>query len=280
MADRLQRVLRRPPRAGDPGGALRHLAGAAGRPGGLRTSWPDARRLDQRAVRRFLPNGEATEEWPAGVAAVDQVLREGFEVTPGITLLYGENGAGKSTLVEAFAIAFGLSREGGSRSAMHSTRETESALHEWLTLERGIAGARWGFFLRAESMHGFYSYLEDNPGGADPRFHEMSHGESFLEILRTRFDSPGFYALDEPEAALSFSGQLALAGAMHDVAAPGGQLVCATHSPLLAAIPDARILEIGAWGIRETTYQDLELVGLWRDYLEAPQRFLRHVLED
>ena len=59
-------------------------------------------------------------------------------------------------------------------------------------------------------MHGFYSYLEDNPGRQDPRFHEMSHGESFLALLRTRFDSPGFYCLDEPEAALSFSGQLAL----------------------------------------------------------------------
>ena len=238
-------------------------------------------RGDRRAVRRFSPNGYATDEWPAGVAAVDQVLREGFEVTPGITLLYGENGAGKSTLVEAFAMAFGLSREGGSRSAMHSTRESESPLHEWLTMERSIGGPRWGYFLRAESMHGFYSYLEDNPTPrGEPRFHEMSHGESFLEILRTRFDAPGFYALDEPEAALSFTGQLALVGAMHDLAAAGSQLVCATHSPVLAALPGARLLEVGPWGIRQTTYADLELVGLWRDYLAAPQRFLHHVLED
>lgn len=205
-------------------------------------------------------------------------LREGFEVTPGITLLYGENGAGKSTLVQAFAIAFGLSREGGTPYAQHSTRDTESALHQWLRMERSAGGSKWGFFIRAESMHGLYSYLEDHGGDLD--LHAMSHGESFLALLRTRFDAPGFYCLDEPEAALSFGGQLALLGTMHDLAATGAQFVCATHSPLLASVPDARLLEVGDWGIRETTYADLELVGHWRAYLEDPPRYLRHVLDD
>jgi predicted ATPase len=236
--------------------------------------------FDRRPVRAFVPNGHATGEWPAGIAAVDQVLREGFEVTSGVTLLYGENGAGKSTLVEAFAIAFGLSREGGSRNARHGTRDTESPLHDWLRMERSAGGTHWGFFLRAESMHGFYTYLEDHAGGDDPRFHEMSHGESFLALLRTRFDSPGFYCLDEPEAALSFSGQMALLGTMHDIASEGGQLVCATHSPLLASLPGARLLEVGEWGVRETSYDDLELVAHWRRYLDEPGRYLRHVLDD
>lgn len=232
--------------------------------------------LDDRPIRRFVPNGEATSQWPAGMAAVDQVLREGFEVTPGVTLLYGENGAGKSTLVEAFAMVFGLSREGGTPYAQHSTRDSESPLHRWLGTERSPGGSRWGFFLRAESMHGLYTYLDEHGG---PHFHEMSHGESFLEVLRTRFDSPGFYCLDEPEAALSFSGQLALLGTMHDLASAGSQLVCATHSPLLASLPGARLLEVGDWGIRETTYDELELISHWRRYLEDPGRYLRHVIE-
>ena len=56
------------------------------------------------------------------------------------------------------------------------------------------------------------------PGGQphaenrEPRFHEMSHGESFLEVVRSRFDGPGLYVLDEPESALSFSGCLGLVG--------------------------------------------------------------------
>ena len=61
-------------------------------------------------------------------------------------------------------------------------------------------------------MHGFYTYLEGLAPG--PVLHELSHGESFLEVLRTSFDGPGFYVLDEPESALSFSGCLALVGTL------------------------------------------------------------------
>jgi predicted ATPase len=116
------------------------------------------------------------------------------------------------------------------------------------------------------------------PGGRDPEFHKLSHGESFLEILRTRFDSPGLYCLDEPEAALSFTAQIALVATMHEMSQTGAQFVCATHSPLLAALPGAMLLEVGPWGLRPTTYRDLELVAHWSAYLAEPMRYLRHVL--
>ena len=57
----------------------------------------------------------------------------------------------------------------------------------------------------------------------------------------------------------------------------GGQVLCATHSPVLAALPGARILEVGEWGLRRTEYDHLELVRTWRSFLESPQRFLRHL---
>ena len=234
---------------------------------------------DQRTVRRVAPNGYAERgRWPATIPAVSQILDEGLDLPAGVTLLVGENGSGKSTIVEAVAMAFGLSPEGGSTYARHSTRESESDLWRWVQLERSPGASRWGFFLRAETMHGFYTYLEENPGRHDPRFHELSHGESFLEILRTRFDSPGLYCLDEPEAALSFSAQVALVGTMHELAEGGAQIVCATHSPLLAALPGANILEVGEWGVRRAAYEDLELVGHWKSYLAEPMRYLRHVL--
>ena len=230
-------------------------------------------------MRRVVANGYADRaSWPSTIPAVSQLLDEGLELGEGVTLLVGENGTGKSTIVEAVAMAFGLSPEGGSTHAHHSTRSSESDLWRWITLERSAGASRWGFFLRAETMHGFYSYLEANPGPHDPRFHELSHGESFLEILRTRFDSPGLYCLDEPEAALSFSAQIALVATMHELAEGGAQLLCATHSPLLAALPGATILETGSWGIRRSTYDDLELVGHWKAYLAEPMRYLRHVL--
>ena len=225
----------------------------------------------------------APGEWPRTVPAVDQLLREGLTLDKGVTFLVGENGSGKSTIVEAVAMRFGLSPEGGSPQGMHSTRASESPLAGALRLQRGLGATKWGFFLRAETMHGWYSFLEDNPQPAsvrlrDPVFHEMSHGESFIELLRSRFSEPGFYCLDEPEAALSFSSTLALIAVLDQVVAAGGQALCATHSPVLAAMPGATILEVGEWGLRPTTWEELELVQHWRAYLEAPGRYLRHVL--
>ena len=48
-----------------------------------------------------------------------------------------------------------------------------------------------------------------------------------------------------------------------------------THSPVLAALPDADLYELGEWGLRRADYDDLDLVRTWRSFLEAPERFLR-----
>ena len=230
---------------------------------------------------RPLPSGQ----WPATIPAVAQILRDGLELSRGVTFLVGENGSGKSTIVEAVAMAYGLGREGGSTGSRHGTRDSESPLSQSLRLQRGLGSGRWGFFLRAETMHGFYTYLEDNPGSLapdrrEPLFHEISHGESFLEVLARRFDSPGFYCLDEPEAALSFTSMLSLIGTLLDVAERGGQVLCATHSPVLAALPGATLLEVGEWGLRETSWEEMDLVWHWRRFLDSPEAYLRHLRPD
>ena len=245
---------------------------------------PGSRRRREQPVVSVHPAEDVPDlggRWPTSIPAVAQVLREGIDLAPRVTFLVGENGSGKSTIVEGVAIAYGLSPEGGSRNAMHSTRPTESPLSDWLRLRRGVGASRWGFFLRAETMHSFYTYLEANPSTSAPDvpFHEMSHGESFLAILESRFDEPGFYCLDEPEAALSFQSTLALIAVLQRIVDDGGQVLCATHSPVLASFPGARILEVGEWGIRSAEWEDLELVSHWRSFLDAPKRYLRHLLD-
>jgi len=239
-------------------------------------------RLDQRPVRHIAASKSAPTElrdWPGTIPAVAQLLREGLELPPGVTFLVGENGSGKSTLVEGVAGAYGLDLEGGTTHTRHSTRVSESPLHTWLQLSRGVGASRWGFFLRAESMHGYYTFMETIPGGRAPSYHEMSHGESFLALVGTNLDSPGLYCLDEPEAALSFSSILVLVGLLHDLAESGAQVLCATHSPVLCALPGATILEVGEWGYRPSSWEDLVLVQNWRSYLIDPQRYLRHILD-
>ncbi|MFB2597308.1 AAA family ATPase [Herbiconiux sp. P17] len=213
------------------------------------------------------------------VPAVAQLHDVGLDVAPGVTFLVGENGSGKSTVLEGIAMAFGFPAEGGSPNGGASTHRSESPLGDWLKLERGLVSPKWGFFLRAETMHGYYSYLEALPDSPDRDFHEMSHGESFLALLDRKIDSPGFFCLDEPEAALSFGSTLRYLGQLDALAKAGAQIVCATHSPVLASLPGATILELGEWGIRESEWDDLEIVGHWRSFLDAPGRYLRHIID-
>lgn len=218
-------------------------------------------------------------QWPASLPPVAQVLDQGLDLTSA-TVLVGENGSGKSTLVEAIALAYGLSPEGGSTGARHTTRPTESMLSDHLRLVRNAGTSRRGYFLRAETMHGFLTYLETNPStsGPDISFHDMSHGESFLELAVDRFRGHGLWVLDEPESALSFTGCLTLLAVMNDLLAAGNsQIIMSTHSPVLAALPGSQILEAEPWGLRRRAWADLDLVTNLRSFLEAPERYLRHL---
>jgi len=209
------------------------------------------------------------------------MLCEGLELPQGVTVLVGENGSGKSTLVEMLAEAYGLNPQGGSGMArLFRTRESEPGLGTSLIVERGAIRPRWSYFLRADTMHTLYSYLEDNPGRRQERFHEVSHGEGFLEILRTRVNQPGFYLMDEPDAPLSFTACLGLVALLHDLAEAGSQAVVATHSPIVAAIPGASILELGDWGISPARWEDLQLVSAWRRFMTEPASYFRHLLAD
>lgn len=105
-------------------------------------------------------------------------------------------------------------------------------------------------------------------------------GERFLEILRTRVNQAGFYLMDEPDAPLSFVSCLSLLAVLCEIAEAGAQVVVATHSPIIAAVPGARILELGEWGIRTASWSELELVAEWREFLREPQSFLWHLLGD
>jgi predicted ATPase len=233
-------------------------------------------RLPVRSVRLADDAPGPAAGWPWDQPVVARLRRGPLELGP-MTVLVGENGTGKSTLVEAIALATGLSPEGGSRMAHLSSRASESPLHEHLAVSRGItASPRWGFFLRAETMHGFFTYLEQHPGRrAEPRFHEMSHGESFVALIGDRFARPGLYLLDEPESALSFQNCLALVALLHEIGVRGdSQVLVATHSPIVAALPGALLLELGGDGWRETPWEDLELTAHWRSFLARPERYL------
>lgn len=236
--------------------------------------WTDP--LPVRRVERDPDAEYDARRWPYGLGAVRQLLSAGIELGSA-NVLVGPNGAGKSTLVEAIAMAYGLSPEGGSTGARHSTYVSESPLHETLRIIRGPGAQRWGYFIRAETMHGLFTYLKENPGKKFEPYHDVSHGESFLELLYdTRFDSDGFFVFDEPEAGLAFEAQLKLMARLVEIVSrPGSQVLLATHSPVLVALPGARLLQVGPDGIEQTRWEDLEVVRDYRRFCADPQRYLR-----
>jgi predicted ATPase len=219
----------------------------------------------------------SADRWPWTVPSVAALVGEGIPITGSVTFLVGENGSGKSTIVEGVAEAWGVDVRGGKSGRKYSSELEKSALGEALMLDRGLDGTGMvrmrakGYFLRSETA---LDTFDRHYGAA---YNEVSHGESFNQAFDDFFGEKGLYLLDEPEAALSFTACLRLVGTLMDVAAAGGQVICGTHSPILTSLPGARILELGEHGIRESTWEKLEVVQHWQRFMQAPQRYLRHL---
>lgn len=196
---------------------------------------------------------------------------------PDVTFFVGENGAGKSTLLEAIALALGFSREGGNRNFNVSTAQSESPLHEALQLVRGFRRPGDGYFLRAESFYNVATYMDTIGylgGYGGKSLHARSHGEAFMTLLTHKFRGKGLYLLDEPEAALSPSRQLAALRLIRELVDDTSQFIIATHSPILLAYPGAKILQFDGIGITEVAYEDTEHYAITRDFLNHYPRRL------
>jgi predicted ATPase len=218
--------------------------------------------------------------WYWELPPVAQLRRDGLALTTGITVLVGENGSGKSTLVEALAGAWAGRLTAAVKHWTPPAGAADTDLGRHLALDGPRPPPQGGCFLRAEAMYTHFAAIDD---GIELRafdgrgLNARSHGEGFLAFLESRQTEVGLYLLDEPEAALSFRSCLALLYLLADAVAAGSQVIMATHSPLLAAAPGARVLELDGSGLAERCWQDLDLVRDWREFMAAPGRWLRHL---
>ena len=220
---------------------------------------------------------------PFDLPVIQNLRRQGgLEFTAPVTFFVGENGSGKSTLLEALAVACGLNAEGGSRNFRFATRASHSPLHECLRLVRSVRKRTDDFFLRAESFYNTATEIETLgvTGYGDRNLHQQSHGESFLSILMERFRGNGLYFLDEPEAALSAPRQLTALARINQLAHEGSQLIIATHSPILLALPGAQIMHFSVEGIHPIAYEHTDAYAITRRFLTDTDGMLRRILGD
>jgi predicted ATPase len=148
-----------------------------------------------------------------------------------------------------------------------------------VTLARGPV--RGGVF-SAEDFRQWAEFLDDvstiDPGQA--KYHGganltlRSHGEGLLTYFRGRYQIPGLYFLDEPEAALSPASQIELLRLLVEYRRRGhAQFILATHSPILMALPGAQVFSFDASGIVETRYEHTAHYRLYRDFIADPASF-------
>ena len=206
----------------------------------------------------------------------------GIRFRQNVTFLVGENGVGKSTLIEGIAVAMGFNPEGGTINFNFVTRESHSDLHQYLTVSRGYRKRKDGFFLRAESFYNVASKEEEYADEWHPseKYHEKSHGESFLALAQNSFRPNGLYLLDEPEAALSPQRQLTLLIEIDRLAKQGAQFLIASHSPILLGIPGAQILSFDDGVIHECEYEDTDAYQVTEMFINNKEYFLKRLLEE
>jgi predicted ATPase len=209
-----------------------------------------------------------------------------------ITIIAGENGTGKSTLLEGIAVMAGFDEAGGGKGHMpvdHS-EAIEAMGGELSTALR----AGWlpkitnGWFFRAESFFAVARYLDyanrpipGVPGGVQPDFLSHSHGEGFLRFFQERCQRQGIFIFDEPESALSPARQMEFLKLMWRMEQSTiCQIIMATHSPMLMAYPNARLLRLSKYGLEPVTVEQTDHYKVMREFCDDPAGFVEAAIEE
>jgi predicted ATPase len=236
----------------------------------LRRIWLDPSRIDDRAAYPFcLP-----------------FLRDEFDLNfdRSITIIAGENGTGKSTLLEGIAVLAGYDEAGGGKG--YRPVDHSNAIEAMGGKLSSAFRASWlpkvtnGWFFRAESFFSVARYL-DEVSSPYADFLSHSHGEGFMRFFEERCQRQGIFIFDEPESALSPARQMEFLKLMRRMDQSGHcQIIMATHSPVLMAYPDARLLRLSKYGLEPVTVKETDHYKVMREFCADPAGFVEAVIDE
>ncbi len=235
----------------------------------------------------------AAEGYPFTVPAVLGLTK--FVFTSPITVICGDNGCGKTTFIELIVRLTGCNRIKDTQQDKFRGEALEDALKCFKTVRQAIP--RHKFFFSSEEFIKYIEWVErekryskamiaeiekeygrnttaagyakmahcgtlgalENMYSAD--LMKVSHGEGFMEFFDRRLAPEGFYVMDEPEGALTYRNQYNLAVKIREAAKNGCQFIVATHSPVIAAIPEADIYQCEDGVFEKRCYEQLDNIG-------------------
>jgi len=236
----------------------------------LRRIWLDPSRIGDRAAYPFcLP-----------------FLQDEFELSfdRSITIIVGENGTGKSTLLVGVAVLAGYDEAGGGKGYMPV--DHSNAIEAMGGKLSSAFRASWlpkvtnGWFFRAESFFSVARYL-DEVSSPYADFLSHSHGEGFMRFFEERCQRQGIYIFDEPESALSPARQMEFLKLMRRMDQSGHcQIIMATHSPMLMAYPDARLLRLSKYGLEPVTVKETDHYKVMREFCADPAGFVEAAIDE
>ncbi len=213
------------------------------------------------------------------------IVHSGLDLTfqKPVTIIVGENGSGKSTLLEAIATMAGFS-DGGGGQGMRAVEQSDASGEDGARLGRLLKSAwlpqvKRGWFFRAETFFSVARYLDD-AGSPAAGFLRASHGEGFLSFFEERMAQQGVFILDEPESALSPMKQFDFLKLLRRIQhSRNAQIIMATHSPILMALPDADLWQLERFGLRPTTVEETSHFRIYREFVLYPHETVEAMIE-
>ena len=137
-----------------------------------------------------------------------------------------------------------------------------------------------GWFFRAESFFSVARYL-DEAGTPVARLPLAFARRGILRFFEERCQRQGIFIFDEPESALSPSRQIEFLKLMRRMDEIGHcQIIMATHSPMLMAYPNARLLRLTKYGLEPVTVKDTDHYKVMREFCDDPAGFVEAAIEE
>jgi len=176
-------------------------------------------------------------------------LQDDFELSfdRSITIIVGENGTGKSTFLEGIAVLAGYDEAGGGKG--YRPVDHSNAIEAMGGKLSSAFRASWlpkvtnGWFFRAESFFSVARYL-DEASSPYADFLSHSHGEGFMRFFEERCQRQ------------------------------------ATHSPVLMAYPDARLLRLSKYGLEPVTVKETDHYKVMREFYDDPAGFVEAAIDE